>query len=140
MALKFTIFAAEESDRQQLEAALLATGRASMAGRALALPVPFQTQSPLDPQLRALQAQNPEAVIIELPAAASGVEAALALVAWLHEQTPLASLMVVGPMDPPQLIVQAMRAGATEYLEKPVRAAALEEALTRCSAARSQGQ
>lgn len=132
MALKFSVIARDEASRQQIEAALEATGRAVMAGRALGMPAVLQAA---DPQLRQLLAQLPDAVLIE--AGGDDPDAAYRLVAWIRAQMPVATIMVAGPMEPPQRIVQAMRAGANEYLESPVRAAALEEALTHCSASRS---
>lgn len=135
MALKFSFIANDESARQNLEAALKATGRATLAGRGLSLPLALLSN---DPQLKQLQAQAPEAVIIDSPE--DRPEAALDLVSWIRSQMPIATIMVVGPMDPPQRIVQAMRAGANEYLEQPLKAAALEEALTHCAASRSPDQ
>lgn len=135
MALKFSFIANEESARQGLEAALRATGRATLAGRGLSLPLALLLS---DPQIKQLQAQAPEAVIIDTPE--DRPETALDLVSWIRSQMPLATIMVVGPMEPPQRIVQAMRAGANEYLEQPLRAAALEEALTHCAATRSPDQ
>lgn len=135
MALKFSFIANDESARQSLEAALKATGRATLAGRGLSLPLALLSN---DPQLKQLQAQAPEAVLIDSPE--DRPEAALDLVSWIRSQMPIATIMVVGPMDPPQRIVQAMRAGANEYLEQPLKAAALEEALTHCAASRSPDQ
>ncbi|HXE30373.1 MAG TPA: AAA family ATPase [Terriglobales bacterium] len=135
MGLKFTIFAREESQRQHLESVLAATGRATMAGRPLPVPLPFQGN---DPVLRQVQQQTPEAVLIELPAGSP--EAAFPLISWLRGQLQLAAVMVVGPMEPSAVIVGAMRAGATEYLESPLRSAAIDEALTRCSASRGPEQ
>ncbi|MGH9518183.1 MAG: AAA family ATPase, partial [Terriglobales bacterium] len=135
MALKFSFIANEESARQSLEAALRATGRATLAGRGLSLP---QALLLSDPQIKQLQAQAPEAVIIDTPE--DRPETALDLVSWVRSQMPLATIIVVGPMEPPQRIVLAMRAGANEYLEQPLRAAALEEALTHCAATRSPDQ
>jgi len=100
------------------------------------LGLPAAGFAPNDVLLRQLRQQMPEAVLLALPGAGAGSEAALALIAWLRAEMALTAIMVVGPMDPPQLIVQAMRAGASEYLETPLRLAGLNEALARALAGR----
>jgi pilus assembly protein CpaE len=131
MPLKFSILCQDEGERLQLEALVQASSRAALADRGLGLP---QSLAPNDPALRQLQAQSPEVVLLALPQEAP--ESAFALLIWLKAQMPLVPVMVVGPMEPPQLIVATMRAGAAEYLERPLRPATLDEALTRCAVAR----
>jgi len=134
MIPKITIFAASEGERQQLERAVETSGRSAAAGRALAFP---QSLSPADGQLRQAQAQNPHAVLVALPEpGGEGPEQAFALIAWLRAQKASLHVVVVGPLETPQWIVGAMRAGASEYLERPLRPGALEEAIERWSLAR----
>jgi len=132
MPFPVTIFAAEEAERQQFEAALAASGQAALAGRPRPLPQPF---TPADPQWHTLLQQAPEAVLIGLPPA--NPEPGYELIAWLRAQLPQTHIMVVGPLELPRLIVGAMRAGANEYLESPLRPSQLAETLARCAAARS---
>src|SRR5690348_13398984 len=132
MAVKITLFAAEEPIRRQLTEAVQAVAPAVLAGPALELPQPFQLA---DPKLRQMQAQMPEAVVVAI--AGDAPEAALSLMVWLRAQMPTVTVVACGPMHPPQLIVRAMQAGAAEYLELPLRPAALEEALTRRAEARA---
>lgn len=131
MPIKVNIFAAEETERQQLEAALAASGSGTAVGRPQGLPQSF---SAADPQWHALVQQAPEAVLVALPPASP--EPAFELISWLRAQLPHTHVMVVGPLELPRLIVGAMRAGANEFLEQPLRAAQLSEALARCAAAR----
>lgn len=134
MAIKFTLFAAEESERRQLEQALLGCASGVLAGRSLTLPQPFEGGAGLLPQL---QAQSPEAILVALPeGGASAREAAYELIVWLRAQAPQAAVMAVGPMDVPGAIVAAMRAGASEYLERPLKPEALDEAVARAAGAR----
>ncbi|MGH9476481.1 MAG: AAA family ATPase [Terriglobales bacterium] len=134
MATKFTLFAAEEAERRQLEQVLLACSSGVLAGRALTLPQPFDGGADLAAQV---QAQAPEAILVALPeGGAADREAAYALIAWLRAQLPQAAVMAMGPMDVPGAIVAAMRAGASEYLERPLRSEALADAVVRAVGAR----
>ncbi|TAN21944.1 MAG: hypothetical protein EPN33_09830 [Acidobacteria bacterium] len=134
--MKTSIVAASEAELKTLERVLEQSGRGGAAGPGIVLPVPFPG-TPL--ALRPLLAQAPEAVLVDLPSAEAALEAALALMQWLREELPLCAVMAAGPLEAPQLIVRAMRAGASEYLERPLRPAALTEALARCRRARAGG-
>ena len=133
MPYKFSIVA-DETERQHLEDVLISSGRGKLAGPGFALPPNFH---PADANLRQLQAQSPEIVLVGMPAAGTSPDAAFGVIAWVRAQMPVAHVMAVGPMLEAQWIVGAMRAGAIEYLDRPLRAAALEEALQRLQAAPS---
>lgn len=133
MATNFTVFAAEESERRQLERALLQAEGSTLAGPTLATPQPFLGGDALQ---RLVQAQAPEAVLVALPENGPGMDAACALIAWLRSHFAQAAVMAVGPLEPSVMIVAAMRAGACEYLERPLRAEALAEAVTRAAGQR----
>lgn len=124
MAMQLTIVAAEESERRQVEALVEASGRAALAEPGWTLPVPF---------VAGAGARRPlgSAVLLVLPASAAGAQAGLDMVRWLRQEVGINTLMVVGPLEPARLIVEAMRAGASEYLETPLRLSALQEALAR---------
>ncbi|MGH9414056.1 MAG: AAA family ATPase [Terriglobales bacterium] len=127
MMLKLALAAATEAERRQLEALLATCSRAVLAGPSWPLPVPFV---PHDELLRPL----PDAVLLALPTSTSGCSAALAMVHWLRQELGPTAVMVVGPLEPAQGILEAMRAGASEYLEAPLRLEALDGALTRAAA------
>ncbi len=133
MPYKFSIVA-DDNERQQLEDVLVSSGRGKLAGPAGSLPPAFH---PADAQLRQLQAQSPEIVLVAMPAEGGSPDAAFGIIAWIRAQMPVAHVMAVGPMREAQWIVGAMRAGAVEYLDRPLRASALEEALQRLQAAPS---
>ncbi|MGN6592307.1 MAG: hypothetical protein ACTHJX_05340 [Terriglobales bacterium] len=131
MAVKFTIFAADAQERQQLEQALLNANGCALAGRALPLDQPFAGGEAL---LHQVQQQAPEAALVALPA--GDAAAAFALIAWLKSCLPQTAVMAVGALDAPAVIVAAMRAGAGEFLERPLRPQALEEAISRLQGTR----
>lgn len=70
----------------------------------------------------------PEVVLLDLPGALSNV---LERVRDLQSLWPQAVWFAVGEVDQPQAIIEVMRAGIREYLERPLTAAALREALGR---------
>ncbi|MGH9417282.1 MAG: AAA family ATPase [Terriglobales bacterium] len=130
MPLHLSILALSEAERRQLESAALATRKVLLAGAPLPLPQPFHTQCEAALGLRQ---QAPQAVLLALPAASAAGDA-FALVSWLRADMPSTRILLVGPLDPPQLILQAMRSGAHEYLDTPLRPEAIDEALVRAAA------
>lgn len=126
--MKTAIVAAGGAALKSLQTLVEQTCRATPAATAWVLPIPFPV-APLS--LRPLLVQAPEVVLLDLPTTETGIEAGMAAIEWLREQMPPCALMVIGPLEPPHLIVRAMRAGANEYLERPLPAAALAEALAR---------
>jgi Flp pilus assembly CpaE family ATPase len=58
----------------------------------------------------------------------------------LHQEMPEAAVFAIGSMTQPQLIVNAMRAGAREYIERPTTTTDLLEAFVRLSAAQRKGR
>jgi pilus assembly protein CpaE len=133
MAHKFSIIA-DDNERSQWEDVLISSGRGKLAGPSFTLPPSFH---PADARLRDLQAQSPEIVLVGMPGAGGSPDASYGIIAWVRAQMPLAQVMAVGPMQQAPWIVGAMRAGAVEYLDRPLRAAALEDALQRLQAAPS---
>src|SRR6185437_7762616 len=126
MIPKITIFAASENERLQLEKAVESSGRSAAAGRALAFP---QSLSPADPQLRQFQSQAAHAALVALPEpGGEGPEVAFALVAWLRAQKASLHVVVRGPLQSPQWILGARRAGASENLDRPLKPGVMQEA------------
>lgn len=130
MATKFTIFAEDEGQRKQLERALLEAEGCALAGAALPVPQPFIGGDALQ---RLVQTQGAEAALVALPENGPGMDAAGALIAWLRSHFAQMAVMAVGPLEPSVMIVAAMRAGACEYLERPLHAEALAEAVARAA-------
>jgi pilus assembly protein CpaE len=92
-----------------------------------------------DPLLRRIQAVGPDVVLVDIPN--DNAAAAIRAVETLRAEVGNAAVFAVGSMSQPQVIVNAMRAGAREYIERPTTTTALLEAFVRLTAAqRKHGQ
>ena len=86
-----------------------------------------------DPVVRRIHAANPDVVLVDIPADNS--PPALRAIELLHQELPDCPVFAIGGMTQPQVIVNAMRAGAREYIERPTTTTDLLEAFVRLSAA-----
>src|SRR5271156_5265418 len=66
-----------------------------------------------DPVTRRIHAANADVVVIDIPADNSS--SALHAIELLHQELPQSALFAVGSLSQPQVIVNAMRAGAGEF-------------------------
>jgi pilus assembly protein CpaE len=87
-----------------------------------------------DPILRKTQVFAPDVVLVDI--ANNGIPTALRAVELLHQELPDAAVFAVGSMTQPQLIVNAMRAGVREYIERPTTTTDLLDAFVRLTATR----
>jgi len=87
-----------------------------------------------DPVVRRVQSASPDAVLVDIPS--DNPLPALHAIEILHEELPDASLFAVGTMTQPQVIVNSMRAGATEFIPRPATTTDLIEAFVRLTASR----
>jgi pilus assembly protein CpaE len=85
-----------------------------------------------DPIVRRIQAAAPDVAIVDIP----GDNATLALhsIELLHQELPECEIFAIGNLSQPQVIVNAMRAGAREFIERPTTTTDLLEAFVRLSA------
>lgn len=94
-----------------------------------------------DPIVRRVRAANPDVTLIDIPS--ENPTPALRAIELLHQEMPDASIFAVGTLDHPQVIVNAMRAGAREFLQRPATTSDMLEAFVRVSSAqrrvRSEG-
>jgi pilus assembly protein CpaE len=86
-----------------------------------------------DPILRRIHDLHPNVLIIDVPKV--NLAAALRAIELLHLEAPKAVLFAVGDMGQPHIIVNAMRAGAREFLERPTTTTTLLEAFVRLASA-----
>lgn len=86
-----------------------------------------------DPLLRRIHGANPDVVVVDIPA--DGGASALRAIELLHQELPEAALFAIGAMSQPQIIVNAMRSGAREFIERPTTTTDLLEAFVRLTAA-----
>src|SRR5215813_5895142 len=70
-----------------------------------------------DPVTRRVKAANPEITLVDIPA--DNVSGALRAIELLHQEMPDAAIFAIGSLTQPQVIVNAMRAGAGEFIERP---------------------
>ena len=81
-----------------------------------------------DEQLRTLRNANPDLVFLDLE---SDPGLGTKLVQFLAESNPGQKFIALGPLLSPELFMAAMRAGVTDYLQKPVDQKELAGALDR---------
>jgi pilus assembly protein CpaE len=91
-----------------------------------------------DPVTRRVRAANPDVTIIDLPG--DNPLPALRAIELLHQEMPEGAIFAIGSLNQPQLIVNAMRAGAREFIERPTTTNDLIEAFVRLNAAQRRGR
>jgi pilus assembly protein CpaE len=80
-----------------------------------------------------VQNASPDVVLVDIPV--DSPSAALRAIEMFHQEVPGCAIFAVGAMSQPQVIVNAMRAGAREYIERPTTTTELLEAFVRLTAA-----
>jgi pilus assembly protein CpaE len=127
--LSVTGFATENDQRAVLQVLVDGTSVARTVCSSTTLPVAVT-----DPALRKALTFRPDVILVDIPTGESAT--ALRALELLHQEFPEAALFALGSMGQPQLIVNAMRAGATEYIERPPTTTDLLEAFVRLTSAR----
>src|SRR5579864_7835989 len=90
-----------------------------------------------DPVTRRVRAANPDVTLVDIPA--DNAPLALRAIELLHQEMPDSAVFAIGNLNQPQTIVNAMRAGAREYIERPPTTTDLLEAFVRLTAAQRRG-
>jgi pilus assembly protein CpaE len=91
-----------------------------------------------DPVARRVRAANPDVTIVDIPSDNS--QLALRAIELLHQEMPDNAIFAIGNLNQPQIIVNAMRAGAREFIERPTSTTDLLEAFVRITAAQRRGK
>src|SRR5437899_4821109 len=86
-----------------------------------------------DAVVRRIKDSHADVTLIDIPPRDSA--AALRAIELLHTVSPETTIFAIGEMSQPHVIVNAMRAGAREYLERPTSTHHLLEALARLTSA-----
>ncbi len=86
-----------------------------------------------DPIMRRVQNANPDVIVLDIPM--DNPTPALRAIEMFHQEIPGSAIFAIGTMSQPQVIVNAMRAGAREYIERPTTTSELLEAFVRLTAA-----
>ena len=91
-----------------------------------------------DPVARRVKAANPDVTLVDIPA--DNPTLALRAIELLHQEMPDAALFAIGNLNQPQVIVNVMRAGAREFIERPTTTTDLLEAFVRLTSAQRKGR
>src|SRR5689334_21459906 len=93
---------------------------------------------PTDPILRQIQDVRADIVLVDIDPYAP--QRAIAAIELIHANTVEIGTFAVGDMAHPPTIVEAMRAGAREFLSRDANSIALTEAFTRFTASRNKSR
>jgi pilus assembly protein CpaE len=126
--LSVAIFATDSDQRAVLQVLVDGTSVARTAFIHATLPL-----AATDAVIHKTKAVAPDVMLIDV--APNNVPSAMRAIELLHQEIPGTVLFAVGPMTP-QLIVNAMRSGVREYLERPTTTTDLLEALVRLTSTR----
>ena len=91
-----------------------------------------------DPVTRRVRTANPDVTLVDIPA--DNPQVALRAIELLHREMPEAAIFAIGNLNHPQIIVNAMRAGAREFIESPTNTTDLLEAFVRLTTAQRGGR
>ena len=91
-----------------------------------------------DPVARRVKAANPDVTLVDIPS--DNPTLALRAIELLRQESPDAALFAIGNLNQPQVIVNAMRAGAREFIERPTTQTDLLEAFVRLTSAQRKSR
>jgi pilus assembly protein CpaE len=91
-----------------------------------------------DPVSRRVRTANPDVTLVDIPA--DNPQPALRAIELLHQEMPEGAIFAIGNLNQPQIIVNAMRAGAREFIERPTNTTDLLEAFVRLTTAQRRGR
>lgn len=126
--LAVAILATDNEQRTVLQVLVDGTSVARTVHTCVGFPV-----ATTDPIMRRVQNASPDVVVIDIPV--DSPTPALRAIEMFHQEVPTCAIFAVGTMSQPQVIVNAMRAGAREYIERPTTTTELLEAFVRLTAA-----
>jgi len=129
--LSVVIVASDSEQRAVLQVLVEGTSVARTAHSCASFPV-----AAADPVVRRIQSANADVVLVDIPA--DNTLGALRAIELIHQELPDLALFAVGSLSQPQVIVNAMRAGAREFVERPTTTTELLEAFVRLTSARRQ--
>jgi len=91
-----------------------------------------------NPVARRVKTANPDVTLVDIPA--DNPTPALRAIELLHQEMPDGALFAIGNLNQPQVIVNAMRAGAREFIERPTTTTDLLEAFVRLTTAQRKSR
>jgi pilus assembly protein CpaE len=126
--LSVVIVAADNEQRAVLQVLVDGTSVARTVHTCASFPV-----AGADPVTRRVRAANPDVTLVDIPA--DNPQLALRAIELLHQEMPEAAIFAIGNLNQPQIIVNAMRSGAREFIERPTTTTDLLEAFVRLTTA-----
>src|SRR5580658_3509272 len=122
--LSVVIVATDSEQRAVLQVLVDGTSLARTAHTCATFPVAAS-----DPVMRRVRAATPDVTLVDIPA--DNPSLALRAIEMLHQEIPDAAIFAIGNLNQPQVIVNAMRAGAREFIERPTTTADMIDAFVR---------
>jgi pilus assembly protein CpaE len=126
--LSVVIVATDNEQRTVLQVLVDGTSVARTVHTSASFPVAAS-----DPVARRLQAAHPDVLLVDIPSDNPGM--AMHAIEFLHRDLPDTAVFAIGSLNQPQVIVNAMRAGAREFIERPTTTTDLLEAFVRLTTA-----
>jgi pilus assembly protein CpaE len=126
--LSVVVVAPDSEQRAVLQVLVDGTSIARTVHAASAFPVAAS-----DPVLKRVQSLKAEVVLVDIPADSPGP--AIRTIELLRQEVPGLAVFAIGSMNQSQVIVNAMRAGAQEFIPRPTSTSDMLEAFVRLSAA-----
>jgi pilus assembly protein CpaE len=131
--LSVVIVAIDNEQRTVLQVLVDGTSVARTAHTCASFPVAVS-----DPVVRRVRAATPDVILVDIPGDNPAI--ALRAIELLHQELPDSAVFAIGTLSQPQVIVNAMRAGAREFIERPTTTTDLLEAFVRLTAAQRRTQ
>ena len=131
--LTVVIVATDNEQRAVLQVLVDGTSVARTAHTCASFPVAAS-----DPVTRRVRAANPDVTLVDIPA--DNPTLALRAIELLRQEMNEAAIFAIGNLNQPQVIVNAMRAGAREFIERPTTTTDLLEAFVRLTTAQRRGR
>ena len=131
--LSVVIVATDNEQRALLQVLVDGTSVARTVHTCASFPV-----AAADPITRRVRTANPDVTLVDIPA--DNPTIALRAIELLHQEMPDAAIFAVGTLNHPQVIVNAMRAGAREFIERPTNTTDLLEAFVRLTTAQRRSR
>jgi pilus assembly protein CpaE len=91
-----------------------------------------------DPIIRRVRNANPDVTLVNIPADNPAI--ALRAIELLHQEMPEVAIFAIGILNQPQTIVNAMRAGAREFIERPTKTPDVLDAFVRLDTAQRRSR
>jgi len=131
--LSVVIVASDNEQRAVLQVLVDGTSVARTVHTCASFPVAAS-----DPVTRRVRSANPDVTLVDIPA--DNPQLALRAIELLHQEMPEGAIFAIGNLNQPQIIVNAMRAGAREFIERPTNTTDMLEAFVRLTTAQRRGK